>query len=138
MAVALCLVHVGVFAAVALTRLPWWLLAAVGACLGVSLAHTVRTHALLRSGHAIVAVTFHDAENATLRRRDGSAERVQVLRGSYVSPGLTVLNLTRPGRLLPTHLTLVPGHVDAETFRRARVMLRWRPREGRRSAERWS
>jgi toxin CptA len=90
-----------------------------------SLAHALWRHALLRGSRAVTAVEITD--NATAAALDRSAEwrDVRILGTSYVTPWLTVLNLAQAGRR-PRHVLIVADNVDAEDFRKARVLLRWR------------
>jgi toxin CptA len=125
LAAAFAVVHV----AAAATLLPLDLHVAVKLALamlvGVSLAHALRRHAFLRGTGAITAVEICDnTTGAALSRRAGWHD-VRILGTSYVTPWLTVLNLARFGGR-PRHVLIVPDNVDAEDFRRARVLLRWR------------
>jgi toxin CptA len=103
---------------------PEWkgpLLAAIAA----SLAHALRRCALLRSGDAIVEIEVSDRERASICTRSGDWHPARILGTSCVTPALTAINLRVEGLRMPRHVLLVRDNVDAEDFRKVRVLLRW-------------
>ena len=58
--------------------------------------------------------------------RQGRWSEARILGSSFVSPALTILNLTVAGARLPRSLVVAPDALPAAEFRRLRVWLRWR------------
>ena len=56
---------------------------------------------------------------------DSNWREAKVLGSSLVLPYLAVLNLKVPNRSLPFYVLVFPDNVDAESFRRLRVWLKW-------------
>ena len=56
---------------------------------------------------------------------DGTQGRI--VEGSFVAPWLTVVHWRPLGRRLTRTVLVLPDMVDAESFRRLRVILRWCP-----------
>ncbi|MFM9912332.1 MAG: protein YgfX [Methylophilaceae bacterium] len=58
-------------------------------------------------------------------QQDGDWLEAKVLGSSLVLPYLTVLNLKLPNGRWPLNVVLLRDSVDAESFRRLRVWLKW-------------
>ncbi|OAJ70876.1 hypothetical protein A7976_05295 [Methylobacillus sp. MM3] len=107
-----------------LPALPWvklMLAAVVAATTLYYLGHD----ALLRMPGSIVALEV--TSNGALRclSRNGLWLDVSVRGDSFVTPWLTVLNLTEPGKRLAKRAILLSDSGDADVFRSLRVWLRW-------------
>jgi toxin CptA len=109
-----------------LANLPAWLALAALPPLAGSLVFYMRREALRLSPAAIVALTLHPDCRCEFRTRDGKEHEAELLGTSFVTPYLTVLNLKPAGFFLQRHAVIVPDNVDAETFRKLRVLLKWR------------
>ena len=95
-----------------------------------SLAHALRRHALLRSLRSILDLEVHDREHAAIRDRTRDWRDARILCTSCVTPSLTVLNMKVDGSRLAQHVLLVRDNIDAEDYRKIRVLLRWaRPKQ---------
>ena len=82
--------------------------------------------ALLRLPSSVQA--FHLEEDGSGHWRDcaGREHRVRGARASWVSAGVVVLGL-RTGRWRTRWVVLLPDSAAAESLRRLRVWLKWRP-----------
>ena len=98
---------------------------ALAAAIAAGLVHALWRYASLRSPCALVALELRDGREAHVQARDGQWHHARILGTSYVSPGLTVLNLKIDGCLLARHLVIAPDMLDSEDFRALRVILRW-------------
>jgi toxin CptA len=128
LAAAFAVVHVAAAATLLPLDLDVTVKLTLAALVGASLAHALLRHAFLRGSRAIRAVEISDNTTGAVRSCSAEWQDVRILGTSYVTPWLTVLNLARVGGR-PRHVLIVPDNVDAEDFRRARVLLRWRRRE---------
>lgn len=118
--------HVFAGAMLGLSSLPWWLVGAAIAALAASLAFYLRREGLRLAPESIVALSLHPDCRCAFQTRSGARHEATLLGSSFVAPYLTVLNL-RPSNGLPTrHVVILPDGVDAERFRKLRVLLRWR------------
>lgn len=88
-------------------------------------ADAIRVVALRRGARGVRA--FRVDRRGAVRVCDGVCrEREGVLRdGSFVAPWLTLVRWRPAGARFDRTFLLVPGMLDAETFRRLRVLLRW-------------
>ena len=117
--------HVAAAALVLALHLPAAVMMVLCALVVASFAHALLRHALLLTPHAIVAGRLAGSAEATLERRDGRAIEADILGTTYVTPLLTVLNVRERSARAVRHIVLVPDNIDAEAFRRLRVLLRW-------------
>jgi toxin CptA len=124
LAVSFTAVHTAAGAALVPLDLDLGLKLALAALVVASLAHVLWRHALLRGARTITAVEIADNSTGAALDRSAGWQDVQILGTSCVTPWLTVLNLARAGPR-PRHVLIVPDNVDAEDFRKARVLLRW-------------
>lgn len=100
----------------------------------ISLVRAIRLHALLCARESVVALEAEDQEHCALRTRDGIVHDARVLRSTYVTPALTVINAQVAGERLGRHVLLVKDRLQPEDFRQLRVLLRWaRPRNANRT-----
>jgi toxin CptA len=94
--------------------------------IAVSLIYFMARDAALHTAGSIVALELRDDGEIACQTRDGAWLDCALLGSSYVSPGMTVVNLRPRGRMGARRVILVPDNVDAEDFRRLRTWLRWR------------
>ena len=125
LAAVLTAAHVAAAVALVPLYLPLWAKLSVTLLIAASLAYTVRRHALLVSRAALTGIELREMDRAAIRTRADTWEEARILGTTYVSPVLTVVNLRVTGRIFPRHLLIVPDNVDADAFRRLRVLLRW-------------
>ena len=123
----LSIAHVASVALVLALHLPLAVIVVLCALIVASFVHAVLHHALLLTPHAIVGGHLAGAAEASLKRRDGRVIPADILGTTYVTPYLTVLNVQERGARLARNVVLMPDNVDAEAFRRLRVLLRWSP-----------
>lgn len=118
--------HLGVLALFWLTDIPWWLKGAVLPLFMASLALSLRGHAWRTSSATVVALEVHDDCHGVFLLRNGQELGGRLLGSSFVAPWLTVINLRPEGSWRARHAVMLPDAVEAEAFRRLRVMLRWK------------
>ena len=81
--------------------------------------------ALRRLPHSCRSLHMNAKGEWRLELHDGSVQDAVILPSSFVAPYLTVLNCSLTGRWSRYHLVILPDALDAESFRRLRVWLRW-------------
>lgn len=101
---------------------------AMGATICVVLALFAFTH-LRRFGtlthpQSIRKLQLRDGQTAVFAAT-GEPVKCELMKSTFVSPWLTVINLRPNGRRLATHVLLTWDNVDAEDFRRLRIWLKW-------------
>jgi toxin CptA len=74
---------------------------------------------------SVVALKLATDGALSIRRKRGDWVSVEVLGSSFVHPMLTIINLKLEARRFPVHVLLMPDVLDAESFRRLRVWLKW-------------
>ena len=118
--------------------------------LTLSLSFHLRRYALLRSPASVTGLELSDKMTCTLELRRGERIACSVLGSSFVAPYLTVLELkplktldsgesmpsltpsvlstplSPPRLFLGRSVAILPDGIDAEEFRRLRVLLRWK------------
>ncbi len=92
----------------------------------ISLYYYLRQDALLNFPWSVTLFKLIDAKRCELVMRNGRAIECAVLGISYVSAYLTVLILRPVRHWTLRSIVIVPDSVDAEEFRRLRIMLRWK------------
>jgi len=122
--------HVFAGAMLWLSSLSMWLvLPAMPTLLG-SLAFYLRRECLRLTPAAIVSVSlYHDSHSdcrCEFQTKDGRRHEAALLGTSFVAPYLTVLNLKPTDSRAARHAVILPDNVDAECFRKLRVLLKWR------------
>lgn len=121
--------HVFAGAMLWMSLLPMWLILPTLSLLAGSLAFYLRRECLRLSPAAIVSVSLYPDCRCEFQTQDGEWHEAALLGTSFVAPYLTVLNLKptdgRPSR----HVVMLPDNVDAEYFRKLRVLLKWRCNE---------
>jgi toxin CptA len=129
LAAVLIVAHVAAGATLWPLDVPAWGKLSLAALMAMSLAFTVRRHALLASAASVRSIEIHEEDRAAVHTRAGGWQEARVLGTTYVSPLLTVLNFRVAGRVFAQHAVIVPDNVDGDAFRRLRVLLRWAYRQ---------
>jgi toxin CptA len=124
LAALLCLAHAAAAAAVLVIDLPLWLSIVLVLAVGTSCGAYLHSSALLRGGGAVVGLEINDDGALSYQMRGGEWREGKLLGSSFVSSYLTILNIRTAGKFFARHVVIVPGAVDAEDFRRLRVLLR--------------
>ena len=123
--VALAALHGFAAAMLWLTPVPWWLFFAALPPLAGSLVFYVRREGWRLAPAAVVSFTLYPDCRCEFQTRDGTVHAAELLGSSFVASYLTVLNLKPADSFLARHAVIVPGNVDAEQFRKLRVVLKW-------------
>ena len=116
------------FALAVLSIALWIKLAAMTVAVLATAYHVL--HALQRTPRSCIALVLDSKGEWQLMMRDGNRYVATILPSSFVTPCLTILNCSLSGRWLrypwqQYHIVILPDAVDAESFRRLRVWLRW-------------
>ena len=106
--------------------LPRWLTLVAIPVFGISFGYYLRRNALLVAPNSITALEIKEDRACVLETRNGKQINCVLLPTSYVSASLTILNLKIEGKLLAKHVIILPDAVNAEDFRKLRVLLRWK------------
>jgi toxin CptA len=125
-AVAVSILHVGAAAVVWLLPIPVPGKAVFTLAIAVSLIYFMARDAALHASRSIVALELGEDGEIACQTRNGAWLECELLGSSYVSPGMTVVNLRARGWMGYRRVILVPDNVDADDFRRLRTWLRWR------------
>jgi toxin CptA len=121
--------HLVAAAALWLAAVPLVYALVCSVALAVHLAWVVRRDALRADSHALIEMDVNDDGSVFACTRAGVRREYRVSGSSFVSPLLAVLNLRIEGRRWTRHILIAADSVDAESFRRLRVWLRWRWRD---------
>jgi toxin CptA len=122
--------HAGAMLLSWVTPLKWWLSLALSLAALGSLRHGLRYHALRSAPGALVGLELRPDGSAAVQDRRGRWREARLLGSSFVSPGLTIINLTVAGARLRRSLVVAPDSLSTNEFRRLRVWLRWRGTPG--------
>ena len=88
-----------------------------------ALVRDLRRHAWHTAGAAVVALDLREDCSVAAHSREGATQEYQVARSTFVAPFLTVLGLKGEAPPRARFVLLVPGSLDADSFRRLRVWL---------------
>jgi toxin CptA len=94
--------------------------------LGGHFVWVLRQHAWRSAAGSVVELELREDCSVSARSRAGRWLGYQVSGASFVSPHLTVLNLRADARWRARSVLITPDSLDADSFRRLRVWLRWR------------
>ena len=130
----LLLAHVGALVFLVLSPLPAWIKILLVCLVGGSLIFTLNTYALLRGRWAIACAVCEGDGQWSLRTAAGREFDVRLLPGSYVHPGLVILNFSADRRWRSYSMILMPDSLDALTLRRLRVRLLHPPAQDRQNS----
>lgn len=117
--------HAGVAAAIACIDAAAPVRLGLAFVLAVSCSVAVWRSALLKGQGAIVALELGEEGAIHVQRRDGTWQGARLLRSTFVTPALTVLNLRMDGRRGTRYVVLMPDSAAEEAYRRMRVRLLW-------------
>jgi toxin CptA len=87
--------------------------------------HRIRQHGLRSAPSAIVEVMLSEDRRIFVRRKDGRLRAGRVLDTSHVHPAFTSIVWRPDGAWLARSVPIVADMLDADDFRRLRVMLRY-------------
>jgi toxin CptA len=128
--VALSSAHAVAAAALWLAAVPMLVGLMGSLCLAAHLVWVLRREALRTAAAAVLEAEWREDCSVCIRLRTGVREERRVDASSFVAPWLTVLSLSSADGLRARSLLVTADSVDAESFRRLRVWLRWRCRGG--------
>jgi len=127
----LCLTHAGAMALLWPLALMIEVKGGLAVLIVLSLFYYLRCDALLTAAHAVCAFEFLEDMQCKLMLRNGETLICQLHPGTFVAPYLTVMLLIIPGRLCKTQsVVILPDSLYTDTFRRLRVLLRWKWKAG--------
>lgn len=86
----------------------------------------LRRDGWLAAQNSIHCLHFDPNCHCSFQTRNGSRFEAKLLGSSLVTPWLTVLNLKPETSPIARHAVILPDSADDETFRRLRVLLRWK------------
>jgi toxin CptA len=117
--------HGGAMTAIVALDFALPLKAALALAVAASFVHCMYKHAFLAAMRSVITIDIRDQLVAAIQTRKHGWRDALILGSTCVTPVLSVLNLRVDGERLTRHVLLVPGNVDADDFRRIRVLLRW-------------
>ncbi len=123
-AAILIIAHGAALASLLSLTVPSWSKAALATLILFSMMHHLRRNAWLSAPSAAVALVL-ETDRAVLTTRGGKQLSGQVQRDSLIMPFCTVLNVLPQGARLVHSIVILPDSLDAETFRRLRVWMKW-------------
>lgn len=125
LALLTALAHGAAAAAVVAVEFPPWVTTTLLFAIGVNCAAGLRRHAFLLHPESIIALRIGNEEEVQVELRGGECNPCTLLSTTFVSPWLSVLNLSAGEGAPARHTVLFEDSLDAEDFRRLRVRLRW-------------
>lgn len=126
LAAVVCGVHFFAAALLWLVPLPVAGKAMITLGIALSLVYILARDVALHAANAIIALEIGEDDAVSYQTRAGDWVDCELLRSSYVSQRLTIVNLQPQGRRQTRHVILVPDNVDPRDFRRLRMWLRWK------------
>lgn len=121
----LLLAHAVVIAALLFVPLPKVALVLLLMVLAVSMIYYVLRDARLGLDNSWTALRL-EGDRVVLVNRKGAELAGALQRNSLVTPHLVLLNILIPDTRQRCNVVLMPDSMAAESFRRLRVMLKWR------------
>jgi toxin CptA len=118
-------VHIAAITTLFPLQLPLAAKLGIALALTLSLTHSVWRFALLASPESIVGIELTDSEHGSIQFAKGAWCDGRVLPTTYVTPMLTVINMRVNGSRRVRHAIIVADNMDADDFRKLRVVLRW-------------
>ena len=91
-----------------------------------SLAFYLRHYALLKSAESVVSFELSEELQCTLETQGGRNIPCKILGSTFVAPYLVVLILKAQDKFFTYGVVILSDNIDAEEFRRLRVLLRWK------------
>lgn len=117
-------VHLGAALLLGVVPLNGFIRAALWLCLGWSLYHSLRVHALRAATDAIEAFDLDSDGDCYIQHKGAGERRPCRVTHCLVHSGVVLLTLRRDGRRWPINLVIVADAVEAEPFRRLRARLK--------------
>lgn len=130
LAALLCAMHLVSFGLLWPLTISPWLKAAVTMLLVASLIHYLRQDALLTARQAVITFKLTEDKRCIATLRSGETVTGAVQGGTFAAPYLTVILYQPAAKFFTRSITILPDGIDAEIFRKLRVWLRWKKREG--------
>ncbi|MEJ1959963.1 MAG: protein YgfX [Nitrosomonadales bacterium] len=124
LAAVLITAHGATIAALVPLDFPMWAKMALTFLILFSLTYHLQREALLTSAFAAVGLML-EGDQVILTLRNGEQRIGKILHDSLVTPYLTVLNVLPQGSRLSRSVVVLPGSLDAESFRQLRIHLKW-------------
>lgn len=118
--------HVLAAAGLLASRLPGTFTVASLLILASSLAFSLRRYAWLSTRRSVVRVDLTDTLEFEAEDRSGDRVVGTVLGTSFVAPWLIVIHWKGERSRFPCAVVIMPDATDRESYRAARVWLRWR------------
>lgn len=110
--------------------LPLEVKAVIVVLLIISLIYYLRKDALLSANDAAIALQLKDDMFCIVVTRSGQSIACRILGSTFVAPYLTVMNLQPVGKFLMRSVVIFPDSIKVEEFRRLRIWLRWKWKQG--------
>lgn len=104
---------------------PVWLKGVISIGIAWDLLRMLGRVAFLRGPKAIVAIYVTGEGKVRIETKNGLWFQCEFLPSSYVSSGLTILNVRMPDSRVARHVVLCRWNVDEAEFRRLRTWMRW-------------
>jgi toxin CptA len=92
------------------------------ACAGLEAIHAI---ALRRGRRGARTILLRRSREIAVCSDNGLWRPGRVCDGSFVAPWLTIIRWRPDDRVFARSIVILPGMLDAESFRRLRVILRW-------------
>ena len=105
--------------------MPFWIKVLITIAITMSFLYSMMHMALLKTANSIVVVEIKGQGVSSFQRRRGDWQDCRISGSSYVSSWLTILVLLEENRWTARCVVIVPDNVDADEFRRLRILLRW-------------
>jgi toxin CptA len=105
---------------------PWLLKAALVVAVVAEAVRAARRHAWQEGPGGLRRLVVDLAGRIELELADGTVVVGRVAEGSFVAPWLTIVRWRPEGARMSRAVVIAPDAVDAQAFRRLRVLLRWR------------
>jgi toxin CptA len=122
----ICAAHAAAAYVVIFLQIPTFLENSAISVLAVSMVFYVWRFALLRSTQSIVAVELDGEGNCACQTPNGKWHVGKLLVSSFVSPGLTILNLRLREARNTRNVVIVTDNIKAEDYRQLRIWLHWK------------
>ncbi len=126
----LSLAHfIAAFALYPLTAIPSAIKLVGVAMILISFNYYLKKDALLSARNAVVVFELSDGMQCTLKTQSGESIVCTIQSSTFVAPYLTVLNLKPENQFFTRSVVILPDSIDADVFRRLRVLLKWKWRD---------
>lgn len=103
-------------------------LIATSLLLAWSYIHSLRKSALLFAHNSVTGLQFDESGACRFQSHNGDWQEAALLPSSSVFPWLVVLNFSVTHFWKGCHAVILADSTDAESFRKLRVLLRWKYR----------